>query len=86
MILTINGPFYNGHDRQLNLKSIVLPSTFLTSCDKNCLRGGTMRAIWGMGKKKKKPNKSRFSFSAKLDIFVDGIYSAVSCEKMKWLC
>ena len=42
-----------------------------------------MRAFGGRGKTKNR-NKSRFSISAKFfDIFIDKIYPAVSCVKIK---
>ena len=52
VILTINGTFWNGHARQLNLISVLFLSYFLTSCDKTVYVEGKC-ALLGGGVKQK---------------------------------
>ena len=82
MILTINCPFENGQDRQLNVSSVLLPSNFLTRGAK-IVYGEENRLLFRRWVKQNNPKKSKVFNSANPDIFIDRIYLAVSRVKMK---
>ena len=49
VILTINSSFQNGHDSQLDFRSVLSAPNFLTSCDKIVYGEKNMHAFGGGG-------------------------------------